>query len=1000
MPHRFRHRWYVWCVIVVCAAAMAKIAGPRLWFMAAVPCGRDDVAPCRERPRGEGNPMSILPRARASPPRFAPGQLIVQYRDEIAVPVDVMMRQGLGFAAAGLAPARALALDALHERLRVRAARPLGPATEATELPLPAQFARRLDRLDRGAGRGLARHPAGKKDAALALQRRLVRTYALALPDDADVEEAARRLADDPSIAYAAPDYLVAAAAESDDPAWSTSGSWEQPYEDLWNLRRIDLPEAWETNQGLTADGRPAVVAVVDTGLDLTHLDLVDNIFRNAAEIPDNGIDDDANGYVDDARGWDFVQCRRFRFDGTCLAAAPNNDPTDRNGHGTHVASVVAAVADNGLGIAGVAPSARIMPLRALNKQGYGLSSWLAEAMAYAALNGADVINNSWGCINCPSNPVLEDAVRFVRALGVTVVMAAGNDDRDVSGSSPQNTRQTITVGACTQSDARAVFSNFGHALDLCAPGGGDFDAALKRWAHNVLGARARRGRFPHGLAVRALSTNKRDRYVRLGGTSIAAPHVAGAAALVMAHRPAFSPDDVRAVLRAAADDVHTPALDIFTGAGRLNVARTLPVDSVLDVAISSPAPGAQVDPAVATVAITGTAAGPDFVSYTLSYGRGRAPTEWVPIAGPVGAPVTGGLLGTWRLAREAGLFTIRLAARTRAGLDFQDLTQVFVERPPRRIAPSDFVQLDPRLDGDIVVWTERAATPSNIRVHDLRTGRTWWMLDDAYARIWPDVSFPYLIGLIWQPKTSSWDVFEHDLRAQGTRLVTDDALHELPPRTDGTWDVWLAYEEAASASFHVYAHHRPSGEVRRLTDDRRTRANVRVSNGVVVWEQLDRFRPIRYIQAYRLDTNTTWKLTETSETDQFHPAIDYPIVVWNEQQGTTRIRAHDLETGETWWVTPAMSGSQWLPDIAGHRIVCLDSEHGVLNVRTVDVRTGGMEWITSHPLPQYSPVIGRTADGWRIAWTDTRWVDATGATIWQIAVRDLDDDTEPPDDD
>ncbi|MCB0371363.1 MAG: S8 family serine peptidase, partial [Bdellovibrionales bacterium] len=155
-------------------------------------------------------------------------------------------------------------------------------------------------------------------------------------------------------------------------------------YDDLWGLKKINTEDAWDLTQG-----EGVVVAVVDTGLDLTHADIAENVWTNEGEIPGNGIDDDQNGYIDDVHGWDFGD--------------QDNDVDDFQGHGTHVAGTIAAVGNNSEGIIGVAPKSKIMPVKGFSSYGGGTTSSLAAAIVYAAMNGADVISNSWGCNpQCP----------------------------------------------------------------------------------------------------------------------------------------------------------------------------------------------------------------------------------------------------------------------------------------------------------------------------------------------------------------------------------------------------------------------------------------------------------------------------------------------------------------------------------------------------------------------------------------------------------------------
>ncbi|HZD07268.1 MAG TPA: S8 family serine peptidase, partial [Candidatus Limnocylindrales bacterium] len=165
-----------------------------------------------------------------------------------------------------------------------------------------------------------------------------------------------KRLKADPDVEFAEPTHAFSTNQLPNDPFLATSSTWGQPYQDLWGLFAINAPAAWDTAQG---DG--IVVAVVDTGVDYNHPDLAANIWTNANEVDGNFIDDDSNGFIDDVRGWNFM------FN--------NNDPSDHNGHGTHVAGTVGAI-DNGIGVVGVAPGVRLWAVKILDPEGNGLLSW------------------------------------------------------------------------------------------------------------------------------------------------------------------------------------------------------------------------------------------------------------------------------------------------------------------------------------------------------------------------------------------------------------------------------------------------------------------------------------------------------------------------------------------------------------------------------------------------------------------------------------------------
>ena len=232
----------------------------------------------------------------------------------------------------------------------------------------------------------------------------------------------------------------------------------------------------------------------------------------DGGEVPGNGVDDDGNGYVDDVHGWNF--------------AYGSSNPNDDFGHGTHVSGTIAAVGDNAIGVIGVAPRAKIMPVKALDNSGAAGFSTLAAAVVYAASNGADVINNSWGCNgSCPSVPVIEDAVRLAQGLGAVVVVAAGNSTIDVASTSPQNMPESIVVSATEPSDTLTYFSNFGF-VDVAAPGGGTTSGATAASPErNILSLES--DSCSSAMCPPELVDDE-GRYLRQAGTSMAAPHVSG----------------------------------------------------------------------------------------------------------------------------------------------------------------------------------------------------------------------------------------------------------------------------------------------------------------------------------------------------------------------------------------------------------------------------------------------------------------------------------------
>jgi len=372
---------------------------------------------------------------------------------------------------------------------------------------------------------------------------------------DADVLEACAELNKDPDVEYAEPNYIMKVQMVPDDPYYNSSGSWGHDYDDLWGIKKIQCEPAWDLSQG-----EGVVVAVIDTGVDYNHRDLAENIWINEDEIPDNGIDDDENGYIDDIRGWNF------EYD--------INNPSDGHGHGTHCAGTIAAIGNNGIGVIGVAPRAKIMPVKGLDINGSGTTTDLARCVIYAADNGADVLSNSWGGI--VSSQTVTEAFDYAYNSGCVSIAAAGNSDWDVVNFMPANIQTVIAVAATDQNDKRTYFSNYGKMVDVSAPGGGvdEFDI------YNILSLSARRQyneiiRWRPHLLVGA---GEDDLYLRIAGTSMACPHVAGAAAAILSAFPEASPDEVRARLRLGAEaiDASNAGYEGLLGTGRINLERSL----------------------------------------------------------------------------------------------------------------------------------------------------------------------------------------------------------------------------------------------------------------------------------------------------------------------------------------------------------------------------------------------------------------------------------------
>ena len=313
-------------------------------------------------------------------------------------------------------------------------------------------------------------------------------------------------------VEYAEPNYVLRIVGSGIPSVMEESRIPSDPdFKHLWGLQNLGQDDA-EGNSGIlgsdigatrawnfTTGSKDVVVAVIDTGVDYGHEDLADNIYYNPGESgfgrETDGVDNDGNGFIDDHTGWNF--------------SINTNDPMDDNGHGTHCSGTIGAVGDNEIGIAGVTWDVRIMPIKFLGASGSGTLAGAVQAIQYATGLGVDIMSNSYGgTVRAQS---MEDAIREANEAGILFVAAAGNSglNSDEVSHYPAgyDVENVIAVAATDNRDSMTSWSTFGkRTVDIAAPG------------NNIY------------------STLPADRYGFSSGTSMAAPHVAGALALLLSH--------------------------------------------------------------------------------------------------------------------------------------------------------------------------------------------------------------------------------------------------------------------------------------------------------------------------------------------------------------------------------------------------------------------------------------------------------------------------------
>ncbi len=432
------------------------------------------------------------------------------------------------------------------------------------------------------------------------------------LRTDGDVEAICAQLRNDPEVASAQPNYVYHPCRVPNDPDFA----------DQYAHQLIQMADAWDISTG----SRDVVVAVLGTGVDVNHPDLKDNIWLNADEIPDNGVDDDNNGYVDDVRGWNFESKNNQLIPESVIYGV--------EGHETMVAGVIAAVGNNGEGVCGVNWQCSIMPLRVSL---YITTAEVAAGLDYAAANGADILNMSFGAdeFGPDGDPIVQEAIDNAYAQGILLVASAGNSATDAIHY-PAGYYNVMSVASTDGEDAKTDHSTFGSWVDIAAPG------------------------------TDIVTTDLNGAYIATAGTSFSAPYVAAVAALVLAHDPNLTHVELRAILENTSDPVYYGLVDPdigYIGTGRVNayealqaVDRRHPLGEII-----APRQVASIASDVNAIDVLLFVQGD---SYRLEY-SGYGNHDWTLVAEGAGPSDPNGLVRLSLANPGAGTFELRLAVTT-----------------------------------------------------------------------------------------------------------------------------------------------------------------------------------------------------------------------------------------------------------------------------------------------------------------------------------------------
>ena len=487
--------------------------------------------------------------------------------------------------------------------------------------------------------------------------------FVVSVPDSSSWRALRERWERRSEVRYVQPNvvYQLDAAARSiaDDPLADSLG----------HLDVIRAREAWSITTG-----DPSVrIGMIDTGVLLDHPDLAGQFWSNPDETA-NGRDDDGNGLVDDITGYDFVDRPEEVESGDYRERDADPSPDLKSpfsGHGTLVAGVMSAARDNDVGIAGVAPGAHLVPLRAFAGDGRGATDDIAAAIVYAADLGLDVVNLSFG--RDYAAPLLREAIQYAVNRGTVVVASGGNNGGD-DPHYPSDYPEVISVAWLNSDGTDIAFrGEYGVGIDLGAPG-----TAIYTTIQPPANSEAQ-------PAVERF-------YGRRSGSSVAAPMVTGAVALLRSIAPDLTPESVQSILTASAVDLREPGWDHRTAAGRLDVATALSQALPARTEITHPAHDGGT--AASSTPVIGSAVDPSFESFSVYMAEGTDELgdrvdPWTRIAGPIRLQAYRDTLAQWDTGALAeGAYTLRLVTTLRDGGAVEDRRRVFVDRSPPRLTP------------------------------------------------------------------------------------------------------------------------------------------------------------------------------------------------------------------------------------------------------------------------------------------------------------------------
>jgi len=622
------------------------------------------------------------------------------------------------------------------------------------------------------------------------------------------------------------------------------------------------------------------------------------------------------------------------------------------------------------------------MPVKTVNRIGFSYQDWAANGIIYAGMKGADVINIAYECFfPCPSNPVVEEAVRgAMNQFGVAVVISAGNTPgRSLESISPQNMTdpKPIVVASSTHDDTPTAFTSRSRIfVDISAPGGGTaITPPSFNPDFNILSLKSQICSSGEGCDSRLVLNN---RYLRSAGTSLAAAYVAGLSALIIDNHPDYNTTEVRYSMRLSADPIVAAAPEYF-GKGRINAPEAIRSEIVY-AEVTSPDYSMTLSQQDSYVPIIGTAAGRDFDHYQLYYGVGDSPTTWTAIGPPVYTPVDSGQLSNWFVYYLAdGTYTIKLVTTSHSGVEDTYTQLAYFQRfIPVAITSDGADQTQLALLDDLLAWTDNRSGNNDIYFQDFQTCSSQQVVTSHTANqerpavsnhwaVWEDDRLGYPMVYLFDLDTIN------DPGALPIPLATANrpGYQHTPTIATGTFTYWtyVVWEDTRNGNYDLY-----------FSD-----TDLPYSDGPLIETPGDQKNPAAFGDyiSWEDNRNGSWDIylfdfnrgepeirLTTNSADQINPAIAGEIVAWQDNRnGNWDIYycRYDSSTGSCPEVQLTNDvADQMHPSVAGdffdglYQIVWQDRRRGQWDTFLYDLYSNQEFRVNGYNLDQMHPVIAR----------------------------------------